>query len=63
MSMKLSLLSEGAWIDRFVLEAGRLGAPLPPDVLIDLASEFWSFLGELPPEAMARANWDAVAQG
>jgi hypothetical protein len=42
-------LSEGAWIDRFVVEMARQGAAIEPEVLVDLAREVWPFLGDLPP--------------
>lgn len=55
-------LSEGVWIDRFVMELARLGAAIEPELLGDLAREVWPFLGELPPEAVARCNWDQAPQ-
>ncbi|MES2099805.1 MAG: hypothetical protein V4569_08305 [Pseudomonadota bacterium] len=55
-------LSEGVWIDRFVMELARLGATIEPELVVDMAREVWPFLGELPPEAVARADWDQVLQ-
>ena len=51
-------LSEGVWIDRFVIELSRLGASIEPEHVIDVAREIWPYVGELPPEAVARAEWD-----
>lgn len=51
-------LSEGAWIERFVTELARLGAPISPDILADMARDVWPFLGHLPPEEIASCRWD-----
>jgi hypothetical protein len=53
-------LSEGEWIDRFASEIGRLGAGIEPEILMDIGREIWPFVGEIRPEAVARAEWDAA---
>ena len=55
-------LSEGAWIDRFVIELARLGAAVDPEILSDMAREVWPFLGDLPPEEIAGCKWDRTSR-
>lgn len=55
-------LSEGAWIDRFIIELARLGAAVDPEILSDMAREVWPFLGDLPPEEIAGCQWDRTSR-
>lgn len=50
--------SEGEWIDRFARELARLGAQVQLSDLAYLAREVWPYLGDLPPEWVARCDWD-----
>ncbi len=57
----VALLSRTLWVERFLAELERLGAEPGEPHARAVARDLWRVFGHLPPEPIARGQWDMEA--